>query len=113
MPDYDALSLEELVEAQRTIADLIEAKRPEVLEKLKAQMLAYGFEPEDLSAPAEKVKGTRTPAKPKYQDPATGATWTGKGNQPAWVKAHLEAGGKKEELLIPSAEEANASGLIP
>lgn len=31
---------------------------------------------------------------------STRANWTGKGKPPLWVKAHLEAGGVKDDLLI-------------
>ena len=31
-----------------------------------------------------KRKGTK--AKPKYRDPATGTTWSGRGKEPAWIK---------------------------
>jgi DNA-binding protein H-NS len=30
-------------------------------------------------------KAVRQPAPPKYQDPKTGATWSGRGRQPLWM----------------------------
>jgi ParB/RepB/Spo0J family partition protein len=43
----------------------------------------------------------------KYRCPATGSTWSGRGLQPAWVKAALASGKKLDELLA-TAEEAAA-----
>jgi DNA-binding protein H-NS len=44
---------------------------------------------------------------PRYRNPANpDETWTGRGNRPGWVKAHVEAGGKLESILIPQ-DEAN------
>lgn len=37
---------------------------------------------------------------PKYQDPASGKTWTGRGKSPAWLSAQLAAGREKQEFLI-------------
>lgn len=42
----------------------------------------------------------------KYRCARTGSTWTGRGLQPAWVKAHLAAGGTLAELeTAPAAQE--------
>lgn len=37
---------------------------------------------------------------PKYLDPASGKTWTGRGKSPAWLSAQLAAGREKQEFLI-------------
>lgn len=37
---------------------------------------------------------------PKYQDPTSGKTWTGRGKSPAWLSAELAAGREKQEFLI-------------
>ena len=39
---------------------------------------------------------------PKYQDPESGKTWTGRGKSPAWLSAQLSAGRDKQEFLIQS-----------
>jgi len=39
---------------------------------------------------------------PKYQDPESGKTWTGRGKSPAWLSAQLSAGRDKQEFLIKS-----------
>lgn len=45
---------------------------------------------------AKAVKGT--PGIPKYRDPKSGATWTGKGKPPAWIKGAPN----RDEFLINS-----------
>lgn len=37
---------------------------------------------------------------PKYQDPSSGKTWTGRGKTPAWLAAYLSAGHGKQDYLI-------------
>jgi ribosomal protein S25 len=48
----------------------------------------------------------------KYRDPATGATWTGRGKRPRWLEVALEDGRKLEEFEqadLPLASAAQAS----
>lgn len=45
-----------------------------------------------------RVDGRSVPMPPKYRDPKTGATWTGRGRAPRWLD-----GKKRERFLI--AEE--------
>lgn len=39
---------------------------------------------------------------PKYRDPVSGKTWTGRGKSPAWLSAQLADGHDKQEFLIQS-----------
>lgn len=52
-------------------------------------------------APAKRATSDkRNVVAPKYQDPESGKTWTGRGKSPAWLTAHLTAGRNKQEFLI-------------
>ena len=52
---------------------------------------------------AKRVSGDkRNVVAPKYQDPASGKTWTGRGKSPAWLSTQLAAGRDKQEFLIQS-----------
>lgn len=42
----------------------------------------------------------RNSVAPKYQDPETGKTWTGRGKTPAWLNSQVSAGREKQEFLI-------------
>lgn len=56
---------------------------------------------EDGAAPSKHAsvpKGTKLVA--KYSDDA-GNSWTGRGSQPRWLRAAIEAGKKIEDFLIP------------
>lgn len=37
---------------------------------------------------------------PKYADPSTGKTWSGRGKVPAWLVIYLSAGNNKQDYLI-------------
>jgi DNA-binding protein H-NS len=92
----------------------VSKKAPAIREIVKS-MKAAGITLEELKAAmGDKGNGSRkmagkSPAKspnagkkvaPKYRDPATQATWTGRGNAPGWIKAAEAAGRKREEFLI-------------
>ena len=48
-----------------------------------------------------KKKRRAKPA-PKYRDPITGATWTGRGMHPRWMRAAIQAGKSPDDFLIPT-----------
>ncbi len=54
--------------------------------------------PATTSTTAQNDK--RAPVKPKYRDPASGKTWTGRGVMPKWMKEAVEAGRSRDEFLI-------------
>ena len=65
--------------------------RADVVRAMRELLLQHGFDPTELSN-ARPAKGTektgrgRVPVAPLYRDPATGATWSGRGTEPAWIK---------------------------
>ncbi|MDQ3060476.1 MAG: H-NS histone family protein [Pseudomonadota bacterium] len=48
------------------------------------------------------VGDKRNVVAPKYQDPDSGKTWTGRGKSPSWLSAQLAAGRNKQDFLIQS-----------
>jgi len=78
-----------------------EARKPELADtvaKVRELIDQYGLTAEDVFPPARKKGGTTSSTvAPKYRDPATGATWTGRGKAPKWI-----AGQDKEKFAIPA-----------
>ena len=46
----------------------------------------YGLTQEDVFPPVRGKLSTGSKVAPKYRDPATGATWTGRGKAPKWIQ---------------------------
>lgn len=87
------LSDVEALEAQRDALDAqIKAQRDteknEVLTQIKTVMQSFGVTTEDVVVFMGDYKPKRTIAKavPKYKDPLSGVTWSGRGKAPAWIK---------------------------
>ncbi|MGF6603673.1 DNA-binding protein H-NS [Paraburkholderia sp. GAS448] len=85
-------SYRELLAAREKLeAEIARARNEEagsILEQIRAQVADYGFTVEDIFG--SKRKGsqhnwTRVPVAPKYRDPQTGATWSGRGRAPLWI----------------------------
>lgn len=69
--------------------------------------------PAAAGASAKKSAARAKTAQPtaravKYRCPATGMTWTGKGLQPAWLKAALRKGATLDGLRVPTAAPGKA-----
>ena len=70
-----------------------------VIEQIQALMNEHGVSLDDLNKASIKESKTGV-STAKYRDPDSGATWGGRGKQPAWFKNRIDAGEGKESLLI-------------
>lgn len=69
-------------ELAKKIAELKKANRKEALEQVKSLMAQYDITVEDLAKKTSSAAGTKIP--PKWEDPVSGAKWTGRGRTPVW-----------------------------
>ncbi|MCA3644454.1 H-NS histone family protein [Burkholderia sp.] len=72
-----------------------------VIATMREQIAEYGITPDQLFGRRRAAASTaRTPIAPKYQDPKTGATWSGRGKAPQWI-ANAK---NRDRFLIPVTE---------
>lgn len=74
--------LDQQAELAKKIAELKKNNRKEALEQVKNLMAQYDITVEDLAKKTSSAAGTKVP--PKWQDPVSGAKWTGRGRTPVW-----------------------------
>lgn len=85
----------------RLQAQADEARRTEVVNviaEIKRKITEYGLSAQDLGFAAAARRGRppkKAPLPPRYQDPKTGSTWSGRGKPPKWI-----AGKNRERFLI-------------
>jgi len=86
---------------ERQIREAQAAAKGEAIAKIRHLMAEYGLTAADLAAPAKR-QGAKEGSKvaPKYRDPATGSTWTGRGLKPRWLVAAIEGGKTADDYLI-------------
>ncbi|WP_206957973.1 H-NS histone family protein [Trinickia acidisoli] len=95
MATYRQLT-EQLAKVQREMAVAREQELHSAISQIKEQIAEYGITAEELGF-ANKRAASRKAAgglPPKYRDPKTGATWSGRGRAPAWL------GKRRERFLI-------------
>ena len=71
---------------EKQIEELRNAERGDAMEWIREQMALYEVKPEDLQ-PRSSVgqRKQSAPVAAKYRDPASGATWSGRGKPPRWI----------------------------
>lgn len=86
-----ALSYKDLL-AQRTAleARIAEARKTELadaIKKARELVSAFSLTAEDVFPRGRKPSAAKgNTVAPKYRHPATGATWTGRGKAPTWIR---------------------------
>lgn len=81
MTDYQTL-LARKAELEAQIAQAQAERKAEGIAAARALIQEHGLTAADVFPPS-KTKGSV--GAPKYRDPATGATWTGRGKPPNWI----------------------------
>ncbi|WP_080409789.1 H-NS histone family protein [Burkholderia ubonensis] len=74
-----------------------------IINEIREKVASYDISPEEIFKRREGIRRFMSDVKklpPRYRDPQTGATWSGRGRQPNWMK-----GRAREEFLIRSAME--------
>ena len=84
-----AVSYKDLLAQRATLEAQIEAARKSeigtAVQQIKGLIATYGLTQNDIF-PQAKAKASRGSVEPKYRDPETGQTWTGRGKPPVWIK---------------------------
>lgn len=97
-------------EADRILADKLASEKKSLTDRLRAldeyeatarlrgaanHLHTLHEEQSGVGQPRSRAK-----AAAKYRDPATGATWAGRGQQPRWMRRAIEAGAHQEDFRI-------------
>jgi len=99
----------EIARLQKRADALQQKQRAPAVTQILRTMREFGLTPEDIAAAfgkknraqtTRKTAAVKRPTAPKYRDPATGATWTGRGKPPRWIAAADQAGSGREQFLI-------------
>ena len=82
-------SYKDLLEKKRELEAQIEAARKaelvDAVQKVREIVAEYDLTAEDVFGSRARVARNSSPVPPKYRDPATGQTWTGRGKAPKWI----------------------------
>ncbi len=95
MATYKQLQ-DQIKQLQHEAEELRKNELSNAIAQIKMTMAEYGITLADLGFTGKKKNGqTRAPLAPKYRNPATGETWSGRGKAPKWIDPD-----NKEKFLI-------------
>ena len=80
---YDEL-IAQRAHIDQQIAQAVSETRKEAVATARELVKKFGISSKELFGKPNPTKGKVLP--PKYRDPATGDTWTGRGITPAWLR---------------------------
>ncbi len=105
-----AVSLSDLIAQRealdRQIKSAQDADRSAAIARIKTLMAEHGLTHDDIAAkvPSNVArKGGMKPGTkvaPKFRDPTSGASWTGRGLKPKWLSAAIAEGRRLEEFAV-------------
>ncbi|SFZ80858.1 H-NS histone family protein [Devosia enhydra] len=101
--DLDGLSMEALqtrrAEVERKIQEKREADRRAAIDRIVTLVNTHNIPVDDLVQALGGLKRRLGPAPQKYRDPETGATWSGRGKEPLWLR-----GKDRTQFMITSEQ---------
>lgn len=104
----------EILRLQKQAAVLEQKQRSPVISEVVRTMRQYDITPQEIEAafnrkgrgPAKRAAKAasaptvRTPVPPKYRNPETDATWSGRGKPPRWISDAESEGKSRDSFLI-------------
>jgi DNA-binding protein H-NS len=95
MATYKQLTAQ-LEKLHKEVAVAREKEVADAIVDIKGKIAEYGLTIEELGFSSKRGRpAKKKPLPPKYRNPKTGETWSGRGRSPAWI-----AGRSKERFLI-------------
>jgi DNA-binding protein H-NS len=112
--DFESMSLDDLWSLHAKISAILSARiRAEKLElEKRLALLNRGIdlvsEPHGHRSISGKQRRRYPRVLPKYKNPQTSETWSGRGKRPRWLVAAVKSGHKIEEYRIEDASATKA-----
>jgi DNA-binding protein H-NS len=113
--DLDAMSFEDLWSLHEQISQILAVRITSEKRELERRLAVLNrgrdlIEGKDDNEAAANSTGGRARRKyprvlPKYRNPQTSETWSGRGKQPRWLVAAIKTGRKMEDFEIGAAGE--------
>ncbi|MGB3627499.1 MAG: H-NS histone family protein, partial [Henriciella sp.] len=96
----EGLSMDELISLRDEIQSRIQAAAEKEMKELEARLEELRPLAESKGNASSSTKERRTKVKPKFKDPKTGNTWSGRGLTPVWLREYEARGQSREEFAI-------------
>lgn len=102
--DLETMSVDDLWSLHERISGIlsmrIKAEKHELEKRLAILSRGLAGQTGNLGAPGERPRRRYPLVLPKYRNPQTSETWSGRGKRPRWLTAAMKSGRKIEEFRI-------------
>lgn len=98
--------LTQKAELEKQIELLSQTQRSDAISQIRTLMADHGLTLADLTAKPSGAKSSAATGRklaPRYRDPDSGSTWSGRGLRPKWLQAAIESGRKLEDFAVQGA----------
>ena len=113
--DFTSMSVDELWSLHEEISAMLSARIQDEKRELEKRLAILNRGADTIRdtaarAPTGKPRRKYPVVVPRYRNPETSETWSGRGKRPRWLVAAMKAGGGMDDFLIgaPPAVEATA-----
>ncbi|MDA8021271.1 MAG: H-NS histone family protein [Thermoanaerobaculia bacterium] len=111
--NLDGFSLNQLAalreDLEKTIQNKQETRKREALTRIDRIAQEAGLTKTDISK--HLARNQRKRVAPKYRDPQTGDSWSGRGRRPNWIERKLQTGVALDDLRIQTPETRKADAV--
>lgn len=81
----------QIAELERQAEQVRQAELAGAIENIRKIMREHGLSVDDLARDLIKIDPRKRAVPVKYRDPATGATWSGRGRTPKWLDGKVKS----------------------
>src|ERR1700760_4592354 len=106
MTALKSMSIEKLINLKSDVEAMLDQKVSEQRHALQQELSKLS----GYTGVKKARGGTRGPVAPKYRDPETGATWSGRGLKPRWLTAAIKSGRSVESFAIAAGKATRGKG---
>ena len=99
MSTYEELT-QEIKELQKKALELKKQERKNIIAEIKSKIAEFELTPSELGLSKNKTTRSTKSVQPKYRNPETGDTWSGRGIAPKWIKEAEKSGRTRDSFLI-------------
>jgi len=101
----------EILKLQRKMRSIKARQRRPVMNSIVRSMIEYEIKPEEIERlykrQVERAQsgGRRSKLPPRFKNPETGATWSGRGRPPRWIVDAEARGESRDQFLIDKKDK--------
>jgi len=96
----EALTSLELLDVRDYVDALLKRRIGKERREIEAALARISDSTEDRPGRGRAAKSRGIKVPPKYRDPKTGESWSGRGTTPRWLRALTKAGHKLEDFAV-------------